>query len=288
MLSPLAAPSRRRPSRSPSGRARTPASPSTTPGPPTRLAGQHLRAGRRGPVLPHPGPAVALRLPGHDPVPRAGLQPLARLPRRCPALNMVDAIVPRTASGGARATSPARWTAATASAGGLFAISGDGFLEGVQGPGGRVALVDGPTTTRAPPVLPLWLERRDRGQHARPVPRRGVHRHSRRPSPARSSLAGPGSPDARTTHAFRLGAGGDPNNVAPPGSSSTPRPWGRGEPALAGLPGGFAVMLEPLRRRQGWTAPRGSTVLPPVPPHPRGQQQGFEGCRQHQGPPDRG
>ena len=65
-----------------------------------------------------------------------------------PGPNMVDVIVPRTNGSGAHSYL-ARSLDGGRSFGPAVAISGDGFLEAVQGPGGRVALVDGPTTTRA-------------------------------------------------------------------------------------------------------------------------------------------
>ncbi len=69
--------------------------------------------------------------------------------------------------------------------------------------------------------------------------------------------------DAGVSHAFRLGAGGDPNNAA---SWQQIDPAQGREPEVAGLPGGFAVMLEPITAGRlfvqrlegaGWSPPVG-------------------------------
>ena len=59
----------------------------------------------------------------------------------------------------------------------------------IQGPGGLVALVDGPTTTRAGLFAPDGAQRREHRQRARPLPRGHLHRHRlERPGGARRRL----------------------------------------------------------------------------------------------------
>ena len=151
-------------------------------------------------------------------------------------------------------------------------ISGEGFLEAVQGPGGRVALVDGPTTHARRPVRPRRLERRHGGQRARSLPRRRVHRHRRvGRGGARGRLA-----TRRRRHAFRLGAGGDPNNAA---AWQQLDPAKGREPALAGLPGSFAVMLEPSGPSAGSLFVQrleGAAWSPPVALIPAVNNNGFQ------------
>ena len=153
-----------------------------------------------------------------------------------PGPNMVDVIVPRTNGRGANS-----YLARSVDGGHTFApavaISADGFLEGVQGPGGRVALVDGPTTTRAGLFAPDGSSAGTEGSTLGPF-LEGVFTAI---AASGEEVLAAGS-DAQTTHAFRLGAGGDPNNAAAWQQLDLAK--GR-EPALAGLPGTFAVMLEP-------------------------------------------
>ncbi len=152
-----------------------------------------------------------------------------------PGPNMVDVIVPRTNDGShsylARSLDGGR------SFGPAVSISGEGFLEAVQGPGGRVGLVDGPTTTRAGLFAADGSSAATEGSTLGPF-LEGVFTDIA--AQGEEVLAAGG--DAQTTHAFRLGAGGDPNNVA---AWQQLDPAKGREPALAGLPGTFAVMLEP-------------------------------------------
>ena len=136
------------------------------------------------------------------------------------------------------------------------AISGEGFLEAVQGPGGRVGLVDGPTTTRAGLFAADGSSAAAEGSTLGPF-LEGVFTDI---AAQGEEVLAAGS-DAKTTHAFRLGAGGDPNNVA---AWQQLDPAKGREPALAGLPGTFAVMLEPSGPAAGKpvrAAPRGRGVV---------------------------
>ena len=181
-----------------------------------------------------------------------------------PGPNMVDVIVPRTNGRGANSYL-ARSLDGGRTFGPAVAISGDGFLEGVQGPGGRVALADGPTTTRAGLFAPDGSSVATKGSTLGPF-LEGVFTDI---AASGEEVLTAGS-DAGTTHAFRLGAGGDPNNVA---AWQQLDPAKGREPALAGLPGTFAVMLEPsgpasgslfVQRLEGaaWSPP--VTLLPAV------------------------
>jgi hypothetical protein len=175
-----------------------------------------------------------------------------------PGPNMVDVIVPRTNGRGANS-----YLARSLDGGHSFAparaISGEGFSEGVQGPGGRVALGDGVTTTRAGLFAPDGSSVNTAGSTLGPY-LEGVFTDV---AVSGEEVLAAGS-DAATTHAFRLGPGGDPNNVAA---------WqqidpARGEdPALAGLPEGFAVLLEPSDDTPNLFVQRleGPAWSPPVP-----------------------
>ena len=82
--------------------------------------------------------------------------------------------------------------------------------------------------------------------------------------------------DAGTTHAFRLGAGGDPNDAA---AWQQLDPAKGREPALAGLPGSFAVMLEPSGPSAGSLFVQrleGAAWSPPVPLIPAVNNNGFQ------------
>jgi hypothetical protein len=154
-----------------------------------------------------------------------------------PAPNVVDVIVPRTVGRGAYS-----YLARSVDGGRTFAparqISGAGFAEASGGPNGSVALVDGPTTTRAGLFAADGSSARSPGAELGPY-LEGVFTDIA--ASGQETLA-VGS-DAGRTHAFRLPAGGDPNNAAA-WQQIDPGP-GR-EPEAASLPGGFALLLEPV------------------------------------------
>jgi hypothetical protein len=153
-----------------------------------------------------------------------------------PAPNVVDVIVPRTIGSGAHS-----YLARSVDGGHTFApavaISAEAFREAILGPGGRAGLVDGPTTTRAGLFAADGSSAGTAGSTLGPY-LEGVFTDIA--ATGEEVLAAGG--DAGVTHAFRLGAGGDPNN---PAAWQQLDPAQGREPALAGLPGGFAVMLEP-------------------------------------------
>ncbi|MGZ9121327.1 MAG: hypothetical protein ACXW6A_20885, partial [Gemmatirosa sp.] len=187
-----------------------------------------------------------------------------------PGPNMVDVIVPRTNGRGANS-----YLARSMDGGHTFgpavAISGDGFSEGVQGPGGRVALSDGPTTTRAGLFAPDGSSAGTRGSTLGPF-LEGVFTDIAA-SGAEVLTAGG---DAGVTHAFRLGAAGDPNNAA--AWQQLDPAQGR-EPALAGMPSGFVVMLEPSGDTAGNLFVQrleGSAWSPPVALIPAVSNNGFQ------------
>jgi hypothetical protein len=178
-----------------------------------------------------------------------------------PAPNVVDVIEPRTIGSGAHSYL-ARSTDGGRTFGPAASISAEEFEQAVQGPGGSVALAAGPTTTRAGLFAPDGSSNKAAGSELGPF-LEGVFTDIAS-NGAETLVAGS---DASTTHAFRLPAGADPNTAAawqqidpPPGSR---------EPAVAGLPGGFAAMLEPsgpgrdlfVQRLEGagWSPPVGIT-----------------------------
>ena len=175
-----------------------------------------------------------------------------------PAPNVVDVIVPRT-NGRAANSYLARSVDGGRTFAPAVAISGESFAEAVQGPGGRVALVAGPTTTRAGLFAADGSSAGTVGASLGPY-LEGVFTDI---AASGEQVLAAGS-DAGTSHAFRLGAGGDPNNAAAWQQIDPAR--GR-QPEVAGLPGGgFAVMLEPtgpgslfVQRLEGagWSPPVG-------------------------------
>jgi hypothetical protein len=175
-----------------------------------------------------------------------------------PAPNVVDVIEPRTIGSGAHS-----YLARSSDGGHTFgravAISAKEFAEAVPGPNGSVALADGPTTTRAGLFAPDGGSSRNTGSQLGPY-LEGVFTDIA--SNGTETLAA-GS-DATVTHAFRLPAGGDANNPAAWQQIDPAR--GR-EPALAGLPGGFAAMLEPSTTGDNLFVQRleGAGWSPPVP-----------------------
>jgi hypothetical protein len=171
--------------------------------------------------------------------------------------NVVDLVEPRTVGSdaysflarsidGGRTFGPAR------------RISGAEFAEAIQGPGGSIALVDGPTTTRAGLVNPDGTSAGAEGSELGPY-LEGVFNDV---ASNGSEVLAAGS-DASLTHAFRLPPGGNPNI---PASWQQIDPARAREPRVAGLPGGFAIMMEPesgpelfVQRLEGagWSPPVG-------------------------------
>ena len=161
----------------------------------------------------------------------------ARVSVLLPAPGVVDVIEPRTT--GADAFSfIARSTDGGRTFGAPVQLAGEQFTEGIQGPNGLVALAAGPTTTRAGLFQPNGSSAKSTGSELGPY-LEGVF----------TDIASNGQDvlvagsDASNTHAFRLPLGGDPNT--PAGWIQQDPPPGSREPAVAGLPGGFAAMLEP-------------------------------------------
>jgi hypothetical protein len=140
------------------------------------------------------------------------------------------------------------------------AISGDPFAEAVQGPGGRVALADGPTTLRSGLFSTSGADAGAEGSELGPY-LEGVFTDV---AVAGEEVLAAGS-DAGDAHAFRLPAGGNPND---PAAWQQIDPAVGRQPQLAGIPSGFAVMLEPSRENQGALFVQrlqGSAWSPPVP-----------------------
>ena len=171
--------------------------------------------------------------------------------------NVVDVVEPRTVGTGAYS-----FLARSIDGGRTFGparrISGEEFAEAVPGPGGSIAMVDGPTTTRAGLFNPDGTSARAGGSTLGPY-LEGVFNDV---ASNGSEVLAAGS-DAGVTHAFRLPAGGNPNT---PASWQQIDPARAREPKVAGLPGGFAIMLEPesgpelfVQRLEGagWSPPVG-------------------------------
>ena len=195
-----------------------------------------------------------------------------------PAPNTVDVVVPRTNGRGANSYL-ARSLDGGRSFGPAGAISGDGFSDAVLGPGGRVALVDGPTTTRAGLFAADGSSVNTNGSELGPF-LEGVFTDI---AASGEEVLAAGS-DASTTHAFRLGAGGDPNQA---GAWQQIDPARGEDPQLAGLPGGFAALLEPSDHSPNLFVQRleGAAWSPPVPVALAGLQLGLHARRQHEGAP---
>ena len=178
-----------------------------------------------------------------------------------PAPNIVDVIVPRTDVGNDAHTYLARSTDGGHSFGPAVQIAEETFAEGVQGPGGRVALGDGPTTLRSGLFSPTGADARATGSELGAF-LQGVNNDV---AVAGEEVLAAGS-DAATSHAFRLPAGGNPNDPAA-WQQIDPAP-GR-QPQLAGLPSGFAAMLEPTGRGSMFVQRlEGAAWSPPVPVAP--------------------
>ena len=148
---------------------------------------------------------------------------------------MVDVIVPRTNGGGANS-----YLARSLDGGPHLRPGGRDLGRGVRSrrsraPAGASRWSTARPRLRAGLFAPDGSSAATEGSTLGPFLEGRVHRHRRvrvrrcsRPAPTRG-----------TTHAFRLGAGGDPNNLAA-WQQIDPAPSGR-EPELAGLPGTFAV-----------------------------------------------
>jgi hypothetical protein len=155
-----------------------------------------------------------------------------------PAPGVVYVVEPRTT--GATAHS---YLARSTDGGHTFAppvaISATDFEQAVLGPNGSVALGAGVAYAYAGLFAPDGSSSKQKGSQLGPY-LEGTF----------SDIASNGSEtlaagsDAGTTHAFRLPAGGNPNNPAAWQQIDPAR--GYREPALAPLPGGFATMLEPV------------------------------------------
>ena len=183
--------------------------------------------------------------------------------------NVVDVIVPRTIGSGAYS-----YLARSIDGGRTFGparrISAASFAEAVVGPGGTIGLVDGPTTTRAGVFNVDGTSAATGGSQLGPY-LEGVF----------TDLASNGTEvlaagsDAGKTHAFRLPPGANPN-VATSWQQIDPA-LGR-EPEVAGLPGGFAVLLEPIETlNNGLFVQRleGAGWAPPVRIFPAVSNNGF-------------
>ena len=160
----------------------------------------------------------------------------ARVSVLLPAPGVVDVIEPRTTGADAHSFI-ARSTDGGRTFGAPVQLSAEYYEEAIQGPNGFVAAVAGPTTTRAGLFAPDGRSAKSTGSELGPY-LEGTFTDVA--SNGQEVLVA-GS-DANVTHAFRLPAGGDPNN--PAGWIQNDPARGR-EPAVAGLPGGFAAMLEP-------------------------------------------
>jgi hypothetical protein len=154
----------------------------------------------------------------------------------------VDVVVPRTNLGDAFSFL-ARSTDGGHSFGPAVRLSSEAFAQGVQGPEGRVALVDGPTTLRAGLFSPTGADAGKSGSSLGPF----LEGTFNSIAVSGEDVLAAGS-DADTAHAFRLTQFGDPNN---------PTNWGQLDPAVgrqpsvAGMTNGFAVMLEPSTSAPG-------------------------------------
>jgi hypothetical protein len=156
-----------------------------------------------------------------------------------PAPGVVEVIEPRVITSVGARTFLARSTDGGHIFGPAVAIAAGGFEQSALGPNGSIALSGGPTYLRAGVFAPNGASGGQTGSQLGPylegtfndIASNGVQ-----------TLAA-GS-DAGITHAFRLPPGGNPNIPAAWQQIDPAR--GYREPALASLPGGFTVMLEPV------------------------------------------
>ena len=155
-----------------------------------------------------------------------------------PAPGVVYVVVPRTIGSGAHSYL-ARSNDGGHTFGPAVAISAHDYEQAVLGPNGTVALVSGVTTTRAGLFSPTGGSFRQQGSELGPY-LEGVFTDIA--SNGTETLAA-GS-DAGHAHAFRLPPGANQNINAAWQQIDPAR--GYREPALASLPGAFAVMLEPV------------------------------------------
>jgi hypothetical protein len=167
-------------------------------------------------------------------------------------------IVPRTVGTGAFSYL-ARSTDGGRTFGPPIRLSGAEFASAEQGPDGRVALVDGPTTLRAGLFAPDGSSSRAQGSSLGPF----LEGTSNDIATAGEAVLAAGS-DASRTHAFRLPQGADPNAAA---SWQQIDPAVGREPQVAGIPSGFAVMLESVQNFGPLFVQRleGAAWSPPVP-----------------------
>lgn len=147
----------------------------------------------------------------------------------------IDVIVPRTNLGDAF-TYLARSTDGGHTFGSPVRLAGAEFSSGVGAPGGRVALVDGPTTLRAGVFNANGSSGGAKGSSLGPF-LEGVNNDI---AVSGLEVLAAGS-DAGKSHAFKLPSGGNANDAA---AWQQIDPGVGREPEVAAVPGGFAAMLE--------------------------------------------
>jgi hypothetical protein len=156
-----------------------------------------------------------------------------------PAPGVVYVIEPRIITSVGDRTYLARSNDGGRTFGPAVAIAPVGYEQSALGPNGAVAFSAGPTTLRAGLFSPTGGSFRQPGSALGPYLEGTFNDIA---SNGTQTLAA-GS-DAGITHAFRLPPGGNPNLPAAWQQIDPAR--GYREPALASLPGAFAVMLEPV------------------------------------------
>jgi hypothetical protein len=170
---------------------------------------------------------------------------------------VIDVVEPRTDGTGAYSFL-ARSIDGGRTFGPAHRISADQFPEAIQGPGGSIALVGAPTTLRAGLFNADGTSANTKGSELGPY-LEGVFNDI---ATNGSDVLAAGS-DAAVTHAFRLPLGANDND---PASWQQIDPARAREPRVAGLPGGFAIMLEPASAARlfvqrlegaGWSPPVG-------------------------------
>ena len=154
-----------------------------------------------------------------------------------PAPGTVDVIVPRTNLGDAF-TFLARSTDGGRTFAPAVAIAGEGFEQGVLGPGGRVALVSG-LVLQAGLFSPGGADAGTKGSSLGQV----LDGQFNDIAASGEEVLAAGSYTG-TSHVYRLPAGANPNEPESWQQLADPAPGAR-QPELAGIPGGFAAMLEP-------------------------------------------